>query len=148
MTDKREDILSRLQAIAAAIPSPPKVLRNVIDPPDTDLPAIIIYDGDELAEERDPEQSRPPNAPRRIKLTPEIVIMLGAAATDVGTSLNVIRAALYKAIASDSTLNEIVLDRIGIHYLGANTELARGRTLEGKMTMHFVFTYGLRVSDL
>ena len=60
-------------------------------------------------------------------MRPEIVIMLGSNPANVGTELNVFRAAMYKAITTDSDLIALVRDRYGIDYIGATTGLARGR---------------------
>ncbi len=148
MTDRREAILARLAAIAGSVPGVTLAARNKLNPTDQQLPAIIIFDADEEADDKDPEQSRPVNAPRRVKLVPQITIQLGTVPDDVGTQLNKMRAALVKAIMTDATLPSLTLDRFGIHYLGCSTELSPARTMVGTMWVHMRFTYPLRPDEL
>jgi hypothetical protein len=146
MTDRRELILSRLLAIATAIPGVNVAARNRLSPDDTDLPAVTILEGDETAEETDPE-ARPANAPRQVTMVPEIVIAIGDNPETLGTSINAMRAALYKAITNDATLLGLVVNGRRIRYIGAGTELGYGRTMEGTMAMRFAFTYLLIPSE-
>jgi hypothetical protein len=147
MTDRRELILVRLLAIALTMPGINVAARNKLSPDDTDLPAIMVLEGDETAEETDPE-ARPANAPRQVTMIPEIVIALGDDPDAIGTSINAMRAALYKAIVNDTTLLGLVVNGRRIRYVGAGTELGYGRTMEGTMAMKFAFTYLLLPSEL
>jgi hypothetical protein len=147
--DLRENILSRLVELAAAVPGINSGLRNKTNPSDQEIPAIVIFDADETADEDDPgKESRPADAPRRVVLDPGIEIMAGAASQDIGTVLNGFKAAFWKSIVTDATLLGYVKDRRGIRYNGCSTDLALGRSMEGNMSLHIAFTYALRASDL
>lgn len=149
MTDRREAILAQLLAIARAVPGVNLAARNKLSPNDTDLPAIIIYDGDEVSSDADPDGTRPANAPRRITMQPAIEIAFGDHPEDIGTSINVMRAALIKAICTDTTLIGLALDRNGIRYLGCVSGGAGlGRSQEATMLLNFAFTYALRPDEL
>ena len=149
MVDYRENILTRLVALAAGVPGINLAARNKINPSDQELPAIIVFDADELGDEADPDKAmRPPNAPRRVRLTPEIAIMFEKDTPNIGSSLNAARTAMIKAIMTDATLAAYTQDGRGIYYLGCTTDLARGRSTEGTMSLHFAFNYALRASDL
>jgi len=146
MTDRREEILSRLITVCQ-VDGIRKVIRNQLSPGEDILPAVAVLEGDELADETDPV-TRPANAPRRVMMTPEIVILLGDLPEDVGTSINTIRAAIIKAVVNDSGLLGLVINNHAIRYLGSATELAYGRTMEATMALKFAFTYVLLPREL
>src|SRR5689334_682493 len=102
MADPREHILARLLVIAGGVDENLSAKRNETTLPDSALPAVVLLDGEELADEDDP-QGRPPLAPRRVTMTPEVQFRLAAKPADVGTSLNLLRAKLVKAVLSDAT---------------------------------------------
>ena len=103
MTDKREQILVRLLGIAQALPGIAAAFRNKDEISDRQRPCIVILDADEAADDADPSGlARRPNAPRRVGMTPEIYLMLGAKPEDVGTAINGFRAAFIKAVLMDS----------------------------------------------
>ena len=79
MTDKREQILVRLLGIAQGLPGIVAAFRNKDEISDRQRPCIVILDADEAADDADPSGlARRPNAPRRVGMTPEIYLMLGA----------------------------------------------------------------------
>ena len=103
MTDKREQILVRLLGIAQGLPGIAAAFRNKDEISDRQRPCIVILDADEAADDADPSGlARRPNAPRRVGMTPEIYLMLGAKPEDVGTAINGFRAAFIKAVLTDS----------------------------------------------
>ena len=149
MTDKREQILVRLLGIAQALPGIAAAFRNKDEISDRQRPCIVIFDADEAADDADPAGlARRPNAPRRIGMTPEIYLMLGAKPEDVGTAINGFRAAFIKAVLTDSELAGIVGSNGDIRYEGCATGLARGRTMEAEMGLSFTFSYILRPDEL
>ena len=109
--------------------------------------AIVILDADEAADDADPT-SRPSRAPRRIAMTPEIYILLGARPEELGTAINTLRARLVKTILADAQLAGIVGSNGDIRYEGCATALARGRSMEGEMGVSFSFAYVLRPEEL
>ena len=149
MTDKREQILVRLLGIAQALPGIAAAFRNKDEISDRQRPCIVILDADEAADDADPSGlARRPNAPRRVGMTPEIYLMLGAKPEDVGTAINGFRAAFIKAVLTDPELASIVGSNGDIRYEGCATGLARGRNMEAEMGLSFTFSYILRPDEL
>ena len=147
MIDRREMILARLLEIARGIDGIESAFRNRDEIGEKQRPAIVILDADEAADDGDPGL-RPARSPRRVAMTPEIYIMLGAKPEHIGTSINTLRARLIKAILGDAELSLIVSSNGDIRYEGCATALARGRTMEGEMGVSFSFTYVLRPDEL
>ena len=149
MTDKREAILVRLVEIAKSAPGVVATFRNKDEISDRQRPCIVILDADEAADDGDPSgMARRPNAPRRVAMTPELYIMLGAKPEHIGTELNVFRAAIIKVVLTDAILAELVGTNGDVRYEGCATALARGRMMEGEMGLSFTFTYLLRPDAL
>ena len=149
MTDKREQILARLLGIAQAMPGIIAALRNTDEISDRHRPCIVILDADEAADDADPSGlARRPHAPRRVGMTPEIYLMLGAKPEDVGTAINGFRAVFIKAVLTDPEPAALVGSNGDIRYEGCATGLARGRNMEAEMGLSFTFTYILRPDEL
>ena len=147
MTDRREMILTRLLEIAVGVEGIVAAFRNKDEISERQRPAIVILDADEAADDADPA-SRPSRAPRRVAMTPEIYILLGAKPEDLGTAINRLRARFVKSVLGDSQLGSIVGTNGDIRYEGCATALARGRSMEGEMGVSFSFTYVLRPEEL
>ena len=147
MTDRREMILTRLLEIAVGVDGIVAAFRNKDEISERQRPAIVILDADEAADDADPS-SRPSRAPRRVAMTPEIYILLGAKSEDLGTAINTLRARLVKAILMDPSLLTILGSSGDARYEGCATALARGRSMEGEMGVSFSFTYVLRPEEL
>ena len=147
MIDRREMILSRLLEIASATEGVVAAFRNKDEISEKQRPAILILDADEAADDTDPG-SRPSRSPRRVAMTPEIYILLGAKPEDLGSAINRLRARFVKAVLSDTQLGSIVGTNGEIRYEGCATALARGRSMEGEMGVSFSFTYVLRPEEL
>jgi hypothetical protein len=145
--DTREAILLRLVAIAATIPGIKEVFRNNIRPPEANLPAILVLDGDEAAAETDPN-SHGSRGPRRMIMTPQLLIVLPEKASDVGSTLNAYRAKLIKAIATDVDLAALTINRLGGRLHSTQTSLAWGRSMLGEMGVAFAITYALDPNTL
>ena len=147
MTDRREMVLARLLEIARGIEGIFAAFRNKDEISERQRPAIVILDADEAADDADPS-SRPSRAPRRVAMTPEIYILLGAKPEELGSVINVLRARFVKSVLGDSQLGSIVGSNGDIRYEGCATALARGRSMEGEMGVSFSFTYVLRPEEL
>lgn len=147
MADKREQLLSRLLVVAQGLPGIAGAFRNKDEISDKARPAIVILDSDEAADDADPP-NRPSRSPRRVAMTPEIYLLLGAKPENVGTEINAFRARFIKAVLGDAELLAIVGTNGDIRYEGCATSLARGRNMEGEMGISFSFTYVLRPEDL
>ncbi len=146
--DKREQILQRLVAVAAAVPGINTAVRNQDELSERKRPAIAIFDADETADEASERQDHPGRAPNIVVMTPEVMILLGAAPTTVGSSLNSLRAKLVKAVLTDQQLTSLVGTNGRVRYAGCSTHLGHGRSMEGFMGVHFAFAYVLRPEQL
>jgi hypothetical protein len=147
MTDSRELILVRLLEIAKGIEGIAGAFRNRDEISEKQRPAIVILDADEAADDADPT-TRPSRSPRRVAMTPEIYILLGAKPEELGSVINALRARFVKSVLGDSQLASIVGSNGDIRYEGCATALARGRSMEGEMGVSFSFTYVLRPEEL
>ena len=147
MIDRRELILSRLLDIASVTEGVVAAFRNKDEISEKQRPAIVILDADEAADDTDPG-SRPARSPRRVAMTPEIYILLGAKPEELGSVINLLRARFVKSVLGDSQLGSIVGTNGDIRYEGCATALARGRSMEGEMGVSFSFTYVLRPEEL
>ena len=147
MTDRREMILTRLLEIAVGVDGIVAAFRNKDEISEKQRPAIVILDADEAADDTDPG-SRPARSPRRVAMTSEIYILLGAKPEELGSVINALRARFVKSVLGDSQLGSIVGTNGDIRYEGCATALARGRSMEGEMGVSFSFTYVLRPEEL
>lgn len=153
--DRREDILARLVAVAATLVTEDCAFRNTISVPEKKRPAIVILDGDEIADEADNERKRPPLAPRIVAMTPEVHFLLeGRADTAaegdqvrVGGALNTLRTRFLKAVLTDASLVALCVDG-DIRYDGFTTGLGAGRSMEGEAGVGLTFRYLLRPDKL
>ncbi|MDX8513527.1 hypothetical protein [Mesorhizobium captivum] len=145
--DPREAILARLLEVAASVDTSLAKRRNETDVSSSNLPAVILFDGEEVARETDPA-GRTAATLRHIDMTPEVQFRLEAKAEDVGMKLNVLRAKLIKAVLNDATLLGLVINGRAIRYQGSMTATERGRSMEGGIGVAFTFTYLLKPDDV
>lgn len=151
MIDVREDILARLLEVVATIPNIRSAHRNNVDITEDQLPAAIVFDGDEETNDLADVSMRPANRPTVVQMTPEIVIV--EQADEVGSELTTLRRELIKRILTDTELNETIVKtgRFGngaIRYLGCQTDLGWMRSLHGALRAQFMLKYTLKPEDL
>jgi hypothetical protein len=146
--DKRELLLQRLVDIASGLPGIATVTRNQDEISEHKRPAIAIFDADETADETAERQDHPGRAPNLVVMTPEVLILLGAAPESVGTALNEVRAKLIKAMLTDTELIALTGPNGRVRYAGCSTYLGHGRSMEGSMGVQFTFAYVLRPEQL
>jgi hypothetical protein len=146
--DRREMIMARLLAVAGSVEGVVLASRNDRNIDEGLRPAVYLYDADEHADETDPTEKRRLGQPRRVRMVPQIYLVLGKAPEDLGTAINVMRARLLKAILTDTELQGIVGNNGDIRYEGCSTELQSGRTMEGEVLFAFSFLYYLVPSEL
>jgi hypothetical protein len=146
--DKREAILQRLVDVATSLPGVNNVVRNQDEISEHKRPAIAIFDADEAADERADQQGHPGRAPNIVEMTPEVLILLGTVPVRVGSALNVLRAALVKAVLTDAQLIALTGTNGRVRYAGCTTHLGHGRSMEASMGVHFSFAYVLRSDQL
>jgi len=147
MTDVREDILARLLAIGAAIPNIRSAQRNNVDIPEDQLPAVIIFDGDEETDGGSDLSQRPANAPMVVQMRPEIHI--ADQGDEVTLDIPALRRELIKRVLNDTQLNDLIVKtaRAGggaIRYLGCQTDVVWLRKLHLALRAQFMFKYALK----
>jgi hypothetical protein len=151
MVDVREDILARLLEVVATIPNLRSAQRNNVDIPEDQLPAAIVFDGDEETNDATDATMRPPNRPTLVTMTPEIVI--AQQADEAGSDITTLRRELIRRVLYDTELNEQIVKtgRHGngaIRYLGCQTDVGWMRSLHGALRAQFMFKYTLKPEDL
>lgn len=151
MVDTREDILAQLLVIVAAIPGIQSAQRNNIDITEDQLPAAIVFDGDEETN-ADSDLTKASTMPMLSSMHPEIVI---AEKSDgqVGTDLAVLRRELIRRVLTDDVLNQQLVRTRGsgngtIRYLGCQSDCGWMRSLHGALRAQFLFKYALKPDDL
>lgn len=149
--DRREAILERLKAVMESVDGIKHSFRNQITIPETRRPAALVLDADEVADESfSPNLNRAAAlAPILAIMTPEIFLLLGAKAEDVGPALNTLRIKTIKAVLTDETLVNLCKDG-DIRYLGFATGLSAqpGRSMEAEAGLQFAFRYMVYPSKL
>ena len=147
MPDLREEILARLVAIAAEVPGIAMAGRNRIGLSETARPAIVVLDADEAVEEEG-RASRPGYAPQLVVMTPELFVLAGKPAADIGAELNAFRRRIIRRVLTDATLLGLAGPNGFVRYAGCATALAAGRSMEGEMSLSFAIRYVLRPVEM
>lgn len=152
MVDKREQVLTRIFAVLETIPGVVSHVRNRVELSDDKRPALYLLDGDETADETAFGKGRLNASPNIITLKPEVWVSLENRQPkneNLGQDLNAYRVLLIKAMLNDSQLIALTGGDFGnIRYMGAVTDLARGRDTAGVMGLMFAFVYMLKPSEL
>lgn len=145
--DRRETILARLLVILDSIQTGLTAERNAptIDP--DARPALILFDGDEVAEPSDPNRGGPPSM-RRVTMSPDIVILASAPNENIGAAINALRMKVLQAVLTDATLLGYTINGRDVVYAGAQQIVEDGRRVEGAMALSFEITYRLHTSEL
>lgn len=143
--DPRELIMARLDAICSGLAGI-TVYRNRPMSAEDAKPAIVIMEGDELADDGD--RNRHGLAPRRVTMTPSLFLLVSEQPEAVGSALSELRARVLYAVLSDSPLAAITADNRGAAYMGATVAMDNGRRIEGALEMTFALTYIMRPADL
>jgi hypothetical protein len=148
--DRREGILARLGDLAAEIlGGEVHVYRNRLDIAETRRPAVVINDGDEAWEEP-PNRTRPPDQTYFVEMVPQTVFAVDGASTadNGGSLLNTMRREFIRGVLTDQAMRDLVSTNGQIRVESVETDLARGRKMEGEMLVSFVFRYPLMTNEL
>lgn len=152
MTDRRELILVRLAAILETVPTIVVVVRNRGELPADQRPAIALLDADETARPGVPQsRGRLTAVPCLVDMVPEIYVVMDPREPPneaIGKDMNTLRVAIVKAIMFDAELAAILGGNGDIRFIGCQTDMASGRTMEGQMHIRMAFTYVLKPSEL
>ena len=130
MPGTREEILARLVVIGTQVPASP-ASRNRIALSETARPAIMVLDADEAAEEEE-RASRPGHAPQLLVMTPELFVLAGKPAAEIGAELNAWRRRIVRRVLTDATLLGLAGPIGFVRYAGCATALAIGRAWKGR----------------
>ncbi|MFL9499229.1 hypothetical protein ACJMQP_04145 [Rhodopseudomonas palustris] len=152
MEDKREQILQRLADLLKGVADANggTFHRNVAQVQESELPAIQLFDGDEVADETAASRGRPPTAPNIVTMTPEVFVTLAEdpePIENVGTRVSRWRARVIKAVLSDEQLRKLCHNN-DVRYDGCATALSRGREVTGESGISFALPYVLRPAEL
>jgi hypothetical protein len=142
----RELVLKRLLAIGQGIEGV-TAARNAPAISASRKPCVVIFDGDEEANDDDP-LSRPDDGPRRIVLSPEVWLYVSADTETVGTALNALRSAWIKAVFADAQLKALLGPNGYRRYQGTGTSFGRGSACDGEALVTIDFVYIMTPSKL
>ena len=104
-------------------------------------------DADEAAEEME-RASRPGHAPQLVVMTPELFVLAGKPAAEIGTELNAWRRRILRRVLTDGPLLGLAGPNGFVRYAGCATALAAGRSMEGEMSLSFAIRYVLRPVEM
>lgn len=137
-----EAILARLHAILQTVPGVKKVYRNESEIDETQLPLILLLDGDEEVEDLTwpTNSSRPGSAPARVTIRPEIYVMVKGTNATIGGKLSAIRLDILRLVMNDAQLKALALDG-NVRYEGAQTGFSLGRSLLGEQGVNISIRY-------
>jgi hypothetical protein len=152
MTDRREEVLSRLLDILKSVSGVQVAVRNRGELPADKRPAIVLLDGDEVARGAVQQtRGRLTLAPNLIDLSPEIYVLMDAREPHnerIGEDMNAMRVLILTSIMKDTPLADVLGSNGDIQYNGCETDMASGRSMAGQMNIRMMFTYALRPSEL
>lgn len=137
--DMRESILKRMAVICATCAT---TKRMAVTLHQSERPAIVINDGDESI-----DLNKGGKASLVVTMRPQLVLLVTDADAP-GTAINKLRAKVLKAVMTDTTLGDLVAPHGGIKYVGCETGIARGETMEADMALNFEINYRLTPAEL
>lgn len=149
---KREAILARIEEIMGEeYVTAATIVRNRGLNKQDARPAIAIMDGDERARLTGDglgrgNTGRQQMTPQLMTMTPQIFILPDEKLPlneGVGSLVNTMRDILIRVLANDTQLLDLVGSNGSIAYMGMETDLKSGGTLEGQCRLDFAFTYVL-----
>jgi len=144
VSDTREDIMAQLVTACQTIAGV-RVHRNRMDIAEDEAPCLVVREGDEEANEADLHPHG--TAPRRVIMRPTVNALVSDTAENVGAAINDLRAAVIYALATDTTLRGMTMDKRGPSYLGMTVQTAPGRKVLAEAVLTFAIGYVLRPDD-
>ena len=145
MTDRREEIFVRLEAVLKTVSGATVKRMETTFDPESELPGIALLDGNEQVQ----ESSHGGVADRRIDLQPVIALFIQTS-DKAGTGLNALRVKVLKALLFDAQLAALCSsERNGrIDYLGCETDSQLAEAILADMIMNFQLTYVFKPAAL
>ena len=89
-----------------------------------------------------------PARPQLVVMTPELFVLAGKPAAEIGAELNAFRRRIVRRVLTDATLLGLAGPNGFVRYAGCATALAAGRSLEGEMSLSFAIRYVLRPMEM
>jgi hypothetical protein len=151
MADRRELILVRLKEILESIADGKTVARNRGEFEERHRPAYVLLDGSEVTDPAARNRGRQVVIKNLVQMQPQIFFLADIQKPDnetIGTLINTERVKIIKAIGEDQQLRSIVGTNGGIDYLGCETDMETGRSMQGEIQLNFEITYVLNPSEL
>lgn len=148
--DRREQILVRLTEIMAeSYIAASTIVRNRALLQQDDRPAIAILDGDERARLTGDGLGRGTGGRvgmgvQLMTMTPQVFFVPKSRRpmnAGIGTEVNAYRDIIVRVVAQDPQLLSILGSNGSVAYMGMETDLKSGSTLDGQARLDFVFTY-------
>ena len=143
MLARREQILSRIEALLDAVEGVETVARNrgLLD--NDARPALVLMDGDEALKVSGGGRGRGKMSASILTMRPQVFVVLKLRKPQnalVGQDLNAFRTDVVRALADDATLVTLVGTSGDIVYEGCETDLKSGMQVEGQMRLDFAIT--------
>lgn len=146
MVDVREDILARLLEVVASVPNIKSARRNDVDTVEEQMPAVVIFDGDEETDGASDRSARPANRPSVVRMMPEVVVL--EQHEQAGMELTTFRREILKRVLNDAVLIGHVGSNGAIRYLGCQTDIGWMREKYVAIGVQFMFQYSLKIEEL
>jgi hypothetical protein len=147
--DQRENILSRLVAVCAAVQGVANAVRNRLDVGTLERPTIVILDGTESFVDAPAGPLERHSQLQRMELLPALSIHVrGSDLVDGGNLLSLYRARILAAVLNDAALIGYVGTNGRIRYAGAAVAVPAAEGKEYRIDLSLVFTYVFSLADL
>jgi hypothetical protein len=149
-SDKRESILSRIEALLATDNTGAMTVKRNKPLIDQDMrPAVALLDGDEIAKLTGARRGGAAMTPQIMTMTPQVFYIAKSKAPqneDVGPDVNQFRLRILSLIAGDSELKDLVGANGNISLIRMETDLKSGGLLQGQARFDFAISYVLDVT--
>jgi hypothetical protein len=146
MADRREEVLTALEDVLKDLTGF-TVKRNDMNIDESELPIIIMLDGDEDNEADAYDRGRPSASPQIMRMYPQVYFALQDKPEVVGPSVNATRGTIIHAVISDVELQNLCFNR-EIRYEGMESDLNLGSSVVGQAGLQFSMAYVLNPDDL
>lgn len=152
MTDKREQILTRLETILTeTADTGVNVYRDRAELEDNELPAYVLLDGNETKSVGASEVGGR-RGPQVMLLTPQVFYVPVPPENQfnvgIGPTLSDHRVLLLRAIMQDETLKLLLGDNGYVEYRGMETDMNTGAEVKGQFRLDLALAYPLNFNTL
>jgi hypothetical protein len=149
MTDKREQILLRLEVILTTLAGADIfVYRDRAELENEELPAYVLLDGVETRLKGSSDN----RGPSIMLLQPQIFYVPTPTEnqlnTGMGPQLSAYRVAMIKAVMQDGVLQDLLGDNGYMEYRGMETDMQTGAEVKGQFKLDFAFAYVFNFNKL